>query len=43
MSSFVQLDLDSSVNFGIIFFGYFPLVSCVFFYDYFRITRCFML
>jgi len=43
MSSFVWLDLDSSINFGITFFGYFPLVICVFFYDYFRITRCFML
>jgi len=43
VSNFVWLDLDSSINFGITFFGYFLLVISVFSYDYFRITRGFML
>ena len=43
VSIFVRFDSDSSVSFWITFFDYFPLVISVFFYDYFRITRCFML
>jgi len=43
VSSFAWLDMNSSVNFWITFFGYFPFVISVFFYGYFRIIRCFML
>jgi len=43
MSIFVRLVLDSSVSFWITLLNYFPLVISVFFYDYFRVPKCFML